>query len=295
MFTRRLLRVLGHQRGLRFGLRDRVLRFFDNPDHTTSEEFVVPFYGASYRGNFDTFIDWSTYYYGAYERDDLELIGDLLACLDDPVFVDVGANVGHHTLFAATRSQRVIAIEPFPPLIERLRQKIADNALTNVTVVVCGLGAQDGTAPYLPAAGHNTGMGRFGEGQGGRTISLPIRRGDDVIAEASADRVSFIKIDAEGFERAVLRGFSRTLATRRPLVFVEWSRGDSGRALFPEGYSFFRRRADQITLGVLRRRVDALEPLTAVWPEADILALPNEFIARVKTMPASPCAARMAQ
>ncbi|MFI5178688.1 MAG: FkbM family methyltransferase [Vicinamibacterales bacterium] len=304
MFTRRLLRVLGHRRALRFGLRDRLLRRFDDPETTASQEFVVPFYGASYRGNFDTFIDWSVYYYGAYERDDLELIGDLLACLPDPVFVDVGANVGHHTLFAATRCPRVVAIEPFAPLVERLRQKIADNALTNVTVVACGLGARDGAAPFVPASGHNTGTGRFGGASNSGAIALPIRRGDDVLASAGVDRVGFIKIDTEGSEREVLTGLSRTLSASRPLVFFEWSeRGrrtqDEGRRdardLFPEGYSFFRRRPDRIALGVFRKTVDGLQPLPDTWPEADILAVPGEFLARVALMPGSRCAARVAQ
>src|SRR5215472_14769316 len=100
MLKRQLLRAVGHQRYLRFGVRDRVLRRLDDPDITASAEFVAPFFGARYRGNFDTFVDWSAYYYGAYERDDLEVIGDLIAPLDAPTFVDVGANVGHHTLFA---------------------------------------------------------------------------------------------------------------------------------------------------------------------------------------------------
>jgi len=241
----------------------------------------VPFYGMNYRGNFDTFIDWSVYYYGAYERDDLELIGDLLACLPDPVFVDVGANVGHHTLFAATRCRRVLAIEPFDPLAQRIRQKIADNNLAQVAVVVCGLGAREGAAPYVPASGHNTGTGRFGGAPGGTTVSLPIRRGDDVLADARVDRVSFIKIDTEGFERDVLRGLSRTLSANRPLVFFEWSdpgpkTQDPGPALFPEGYSFYRRRPDRIVLGVFRRPVPELEALDGDWPEADILAAPPD-------------------
>ena len=200
MLKRRLLRALGHQHALRFGFRDRILRRFDDPDRTSSAEFVVPFYGAKYRGNFDTFIDWSVYYYGAYERDDLELIGDFLAALGDPVFVDVGANVGHHTLFAAMRCRRVIAVEPFEPLVRRIRQKVDDNSLANVTIVACGLGERDETAPYTPSSTNNTGTGAFAVSSSGAAVMLPVRRGDEVLAETDGSSVGFLKIDTEGFE-----------------------------------------------------------------------------------------------
>jgi len=292
VLKRRLLRALGHRHALRFGFRDRILRRFDDPDRTSSAEFVVPFYGAKYRGNFDTFIDWSVYYYGAYERDDLELIGDFLAALGDPVFVDVGANVGHHTLFAAMRCRRVIAVEPFEPLVRRIRQKVDENSLANVTIVACGLGERDETAPYTPSSTNNTGTGAFGVSASGAAVMLPIRRGDEVLAETDGSRVGFLKIDTEGFEDHVLRGLSRTLAAARPLVWFEWSRRlaadrANARDLFPDGYAFYHRAPDQSSLGIFRRPAGRLDSLTGRWPESDILAVPGDFAARVATNPSA--------
>jgi FkbM family methyltransferase len=282
MLKRRLLRALGHQRYLRFGVRDRILRRFDDPARADATEFVTPFFGARYRGQFDSFIDWSTYYYGAYSRDDLDLIDDLLTAWRHPVFVDVGANVGHHTLFAATRCRRVIAIEPFEPLTRRIQQKIDENGLTNVTIVTCGLAERDGVAAYVPPTTHNRGTGAFGVPEAG-SVSLPVRRGDDVLAEAGASAPSFIKIDTEGLEPQVLRGLAKTLAGARPMVFVEWLPGpalavrEEGRALFPAGYAFYRRRPDDAAFGVFRRAPRRLEQLSDTWPEADILAVPVEL------------------
>jgi FkbM family methyltransferase len=210
--------------------------------------------------------------------------------------VDVGANVGHHALFAATRCHRVIAIEPFPPLVARLRQKIDDNHLTNVTVVACGLGDRGGQLQYTPPASHNTGTGSFAHPASAGSIPLPIRRGDDVLVDVEA-RPNFIKIDTEGFERLVLRGLARTLADARPLVFFEWSPGDladgdHARDLFPERYLFYRRQPDAAMLGVFRRSVLALEPLAGAWPESDILAVPVEFLDRARRSPSGARAAR---
>lgn len=296
MLKRRLLRALGHQRYLRFGVRDRLLRRLDDPAAADATEFVTPFFGARYRGQFDSFIDWSTYYYGAYSRDDLELIDDLLTAWRDPVFVDVGANVGHHTLFAATRCRRVIAIEPFEPLVKRIQQKLDDNRLSNVTIVVCGLADRDGVASYAPPTTHNRGTGAFGGTHAG-SLTLPLRRGDAVLADAGASQPSFIKIDAEGFEVQVLQGFAKTLASARPVVLVEWSANPAsaasrhGRALFPDGYAFYRRPPDDAVLGIFRVAHRRLEPLADVWPEADILAVPVELCERVAS---DPLAARAA-
>jgi FkbM family methyltransferase len=302
MLKRRLLRALGHQRYLRFGVRDRVLRRLDDPDTNSPADFVVPFYGARYRGSFNSFIDWCAYYYGAYEREDLEVIADLMAAVEAPTFVDVGANVGHHTLFAATRARRVIAIEPFEPLTHRIQQKIDDNVLTNVTIVPCGLGDRDELVAYEPPTTQNTGTGRFRPGprRGNETmLLLPVRRGDDVLADAGIERPSVIKIDTEGYERRVLAGLAQTLEAARPIVVFEWSPHTSdaaphGRDLFPRDYTFYRRAPDGRILGVFRRPVFQLAKVSGKWPEANIFAIPNDFHARVRAdSSASRAAARL--
>jgi FkbM family methyltransferase len=295
MLKRRLLRALGHQRYLRFGVRDRILRRFDDPANADGAEFLTPFFGARYRGQFDSFIDWSTYYYGAYSFDDLELIGDLLTAWREPVFVDVGANVGHHTLFAATRCRRVIAIEPFEPLVKRIRQKVDENKLTNVTIVPCGLADRNGAAAFTPPTTHNRGTGAFGQPRSG-SVTLPIRRGDDVLADVGATAPNFIKIDTEGFELHVLEGLAKTLAAARPIVLAEWlppalATSDEGRALFPDGYAFYRRRPDDAAFGVFRLAHRRLELLSDTWPDTDILAVPVEFRERIAS---DPLAARAA-
>jgi FkbM family methyltransferase len=186
----------------------------------------------------------------------------------------------------------VIAIEPFEPLVRRIRQKVDDNSLANVTIVACGLGERDQTAPYTPSSTNNTGTGAFGVSSSGTAVMLPVRRGDEVLAETDGNRVGFLKIDTEGFEGHVLRGLARTLAAARPLVWFEWSarmatdRADA-RDLFPEGYAFYRRAPDLPSLGILRRPASRLESLTGRWPETDILAVPGDFAARVATKPSA--------
>ena len=63
------MRLLGHQNWLRFGIRDRIIRYFVNPDTINSWEYETDFFGLSYKGNLNTFLDWFVYFYGAYEKE----------------------------------------------------------------------------------------------------------------------------------------------------------------------------------------------------------------------------------
>ena len=67
--TLNLLRRFGHLDWLAFGIRDRIIRYFVNPDTVEGKEFVTDFFGLQYQGNLNTFIDWSVYFYGAYEKE----------------------------------------------------------------------------------------------------------------------------------------------------------------------------------------------------------------------------------
>jgi FkbM family methyltransferase len=283
-----LLRWLGHQEWLRFGVRNRLIRWAHDPTTATPREFVVPFFGSTYRGAFDCFIDWNVYYYGAYAREELRLFEDVLGTLQEPVVLDVGANVGHHTLFAATRAARVLAFEPFNDVSVRLKRKLVDNALTNVTLIECALGDKEQSAAYVKPAGNNTGTGTFmASANAGPTLSLPVRLGDAVLAEHDVGRVDFIKIDTEGYEPFVLRGLSKTLARHRPVVFFEWTpslsvRGDKqGADLFPDDYRFYQFVDDTVRFFLLREPTYRLVELTDRWPAGNLLALPRQYVERV--------------
>jgi FkbM family methyltransferase len=272
---------VGHAEWLRFGLRDRLLRSAHDPDTCAPEEFVVPFFGGSYRGDFSTFIDWSVFYYGAYAREELRLIEDVLGAIDSPVAIDVGANVGHHTLFMALHAQRVIAFEPFAAVAAALKRKVADNGLENVAVLDCALGDRNMTATYFKPIGHNTGTGGFvAPGDGRDTVQLPIRIGDEVLAETGVDRVHFIKIDTEGFEAFVLRGLRQTLSRCRPIVLFEWTGGRDGSpsALFPERYRVLAFLPDVNVLGVFREHAYSVRPLTDDSFDGYLLAVPEESL-----------------
>jgi len=237
-----------------------MVRYFDSPDTALDEEFDVPFFSLRYQGNMNSFIDWSVFYFGAYAKDELRLLERILSRIDGPVFIDVGANVGQHSLFAARFAAKVVSVEPFPRVASRIRQKVEANNLTG-TLVVCEIafGDENGTAVFHQPTGSNHGTGTLTARRptSGVDINVSIRCGDDVLDEMGIDRVDLIKIDVEQFESFVLLGLKATLTRHRPLVFFEWSQARATvfrtaglESLFPEGYSFYRFESPRPFLGV---------------------------------------------
>src|ERR1700722_15372180 len=105
-FRLKLLRQIGKQTWIPRG-QDRLMRAIWDPDTSPSFPFEVEFFGMTYGGDLARFIDWSVFAYGSYAYAELSLLEALAAEIRTKrghvFFFDVGANVGHHSLFMAGR------------------------------------------------------------------------------------------------------------------------------------------------------------------------------------------------
>lgn len=150
-----------------------------------------------------------------YSEDELRVIA---RHFEGGTFLDIGANVGNHSLFAASvlGAKRVIACEPNPNAYRILRCNIALNDLGEVIEhVSVGLSDKAGSAtPEEPEHGMNLGGTRLVEGGG----PLQLQRGDDLFG---SEDIAFVKIDVEGLEMPVLEGLGQTLSRCRPKMLVE--------------------------------------------------------------------------
>jgi len=223
-----LLRLFGHLDWLSFGLRDRIIRYFVNPDTVEGKEFETDFFGLKYQGNLNTFIDWSVYFYGAYEKGILFLMKDIVKEKQNPIFIDVGANVGHHSLFMSKLCDEVHSFEPYDRVRNILMSKILLNKCSNIVVHNVGLGEKSEFLDFYAPVGRNIGTGSFmAEHAKDNNIKygkLEIVEGDLYISKLNLKRVDLIKIDVEGFEKYVLLGLRDTLEKYRPSVVMEYSR-----------------------------------------------------------------------
>jgi FkbM family methyltransferase len=161
--------------------------------------------------------------FGAFDQRGLGLIKRVMKAISCRTAVDVGANIGNHTAFFSEWAQRVIAIEPNPPIFARLERLIAENGLSNVIPVEVGLSDRPGElALYLA---HDQAHLATLEPNvfTSEPVKIAIERGDDLLQRLGVNDVDFIKIDVEGHEREVLAGLQSTMAQQRPFMTVEYT------------------------------------------------------------------------
>jgi FkbM family methyltransferase len=137
-------------------------------------------------------------------------------------FIDVGANKGDFTILAARlagNSGTVISIEPAPENHSILQRSIELNDYINIKVLHVALSDRDGTANLQigSTSGSHTLSPEF---NGLRTVVVPTRTLDGVVAEQQLGSVDMIKIDVQGLELAVLRGASQTIRVNPQLVLL---------------------------------------------------------------------------
>jgi FkbM family methyltransferase len=152
---------------------------------------------------------------GTYERAHTQHFVD--AVKNARVVFDVGACVGYYTLLASRlvgQGGVVYSFEPSPHNLPHLRNHVAYNRLTNVTVFAEAIGAESTTARFKfgggPATGHLAPDGN---------VDVRVRRLDDVV-QSTGIIPDVLKIDVEGGEVNVLDGARESLTRHRPILFL---------------------------------------------------------------------------
>ena len=124
-------------------------------------------------------------------------------------FLDIGANIGYYTMWAAALgATRLIAIEPNPNAYDRLTFNVHANGFEDRVIKECvALGASTGNA-VLSIPGSSIGGGKLGVVDNPREQFQVRQIGLATLLEShGVDRVDMMKIDIEGMEASVLLPF----------------------------------------------------------------------------------------
>ena len=141
-----------------------------------------------------------------------------------PTVVDVGANVGVFTVWAAKRlgAARIVAIEPSPEMVRALGANLARNRIEQATVLEVALGGEPGESTlYRRAAGAlDTLFDRDNYGSRFQTVaSVTVTTLDDIFSTCEIDVCDLLKLDCEGAEYEILFNASgSTLAKIRHIA-----------------------------------------------------------------------------
>ncbi|MFZ4594465.1 MAG: FkbM family methyltransferase [Verrucomicrobiaceae bacterium] len=206
---------------------------------------------------------------GAYESDLCTALRKVLH--PDSVFLDVGANVGVLSIFAAHRwcpQGTVLGFEASPQIFEHLTANVQANPHRALDIVHAAVTSHSGdTLTFFNAPDSKFGMGSLSNRFNTEGIAVPTVALDDAVRAHGIDRIRAIKIDVEGFELGVFQGATQILTQpTAPVVFFEfndWAEnrpeqgiraGDAQRFLLSLGYQL-QRLDEYIAGGPLNRNV----------------------------------------
>ncbi len=126
------------------------------------------------------------------------------------VFIDIGANIGGYSMWAAKcvgQSGKVLALEPQPKVLERLRTNAIFNEDLPITIVPIAAG-ETKSIMQMSISAENDGEGSLARtNQSGGFIEVEVLPLVDILAANDIIRVDGLKIDVEGFEETVLLPF----------------------------------------------------------------------------------------
>jgi FkbM family methyltransferase len=141
--------------------------------------------------------------------------------------IDVGANIGCFSLFAAGQvgpTGRVIAVEPDGETFRQLQRNRALNSCKNVEVLRLAVAGQSGVVRLhhhpnaLYSSLYASVDGRPSTGAVEEVPSITLAR---LLEEHRIDRCDFLKLDCEGAEHAIVRGLTAELAARIDQIGME--------------------------------------------------------------------------
>ncbi|MCK4264810.1 FkbM family methyltransferase [Candidatus Babeliales bacterium] len=249
--NRLILKIASITRKRKLYKLDWILRKIYNPEKRKSnyiDAAVLLNNRLLMRLNTSSYLEWYIFFYGIYEPMISRLINFVLK--PGGVAIDVGANIGAHSLVMGQqvgRSGKVYCFEPHPQIIERLIENISLNGMDYIIPIKLGLANNSGVATLFGFDGKDSNQGTStlvktettpidGPKFEVKTITL-----DEFSKKERLERLDLLKIDVEGGEIGVLLGGLETIQKLKPFIIFEYnSSRDPDKKVFSHISNLFK-------------------------------------------------------
>jgi FkbM family methyltransferase len=158
--------------------------------------------------------------YGEYKEGEIELLQQIIKPED--LVVEIGANIGSHTVYLAQavgEQGTVLAFEPQRVIFQNLCANLALNSITNTYCYNVAV-SDTFSAINLPVLDYSKphdfsklDISEDGESEVAQTITLD---------SLNLPRCRLIKIDVAGMELAVLQGAINTIKALQPILYINY-------------------------------------------------------------------------
>jgi FkbM family methyltransferase len=138
--------------------------------------------------------------------------------------IDVGGNMGFFVLILnelVSNTGKMYSFEPSRILRDRLASTVQINNIKNVEIINLALGEKEGTTSlyYNPK---QSGLSSIVSHEENGFLKEEIKITTlDKFSKQFSSKISFIKIDTEGYEPQVLRGAKELIKKDKPVIYIE--------------------------------------------------------------------------
>lgn len=180
-----------------------------------------------------------------YEKRDLDILFEFLKKyninLSEKVALDIGANIGNHSIYFSKKFKLVIGFEPVPTTFKVL--ELNTNRNKNIKVLNFGLSNKAGSY-VMEVNDINIGNNKITKNQNSNnSIKSQFKTLDGISLPKD---IGLIKIDVEGHENEVLTGGENLIKKNWPIILFELNKNDfvNGESIVYKtlksfGYTFF--------------------------------------------------------
>lgn len=132
------------------------------------------------------------------------------------IYVDVGANIGNHTLFFSEfcQSEKVYSFECFPETYESLKRCVKNNHLEKVVLHNSACSNYTGLSYMIEGKRNNSGTNKLTPEKSNIEVNV-------VTIDSILEHADLLKIDVEGDELNVLEGSLKLIENSKPLIILE--------------------------------------------------------------------------
>lgn len=176
-----------------------------------------------------------------YEPD---LLNHVLDNYSGGAVLDVGANVGNHSVFfghylKGSPDFSLDAFEPEASAHRLLVKNLSTNEISSkISIHNIAIGSKNGSVDLNSGSSKNLGAAKVIRSSDDRTLNIPMKPLDEIVSPTK--KVSIIKMDIEGFESEALLGSHRILSENSPILYIEAASNENknkiDKILLPLGY-----------------------------------------------------------
>ena len=231
-------------------------------------------------------IDEYIYLYGVYEPNILDIIAKYLK--KSETFVDIGSNIGQHSMFAASivgNEGKVYSFEPIPKIYNQFLESIQVNNFDSIIKAYnVGLGEKDSLQTLYINPDNIGGSSLVEQNDNCDKIKVKIIKGDEILLQIK--KICLIKIDVEGYEYETLLGIQSTIAQLLPTIIIEFNGELYNRGNNKNGYkiiSLLQNLGYSLydigdSLKEIANKEDFLKTFISSRTQTDLLCLPKKII-----------------